>query len=79
MDRIGGWEEENWVGARFAACMWSTQESSDMQWSKNNVQNYRLLIFRSILDAVNWVCDGALDDHVWVSELTLSCQEAKVL
>ena len=22
MDRIGGWEEETWVGSRFAACMW---------------------------------------------------------
>ena len=25
------------------------------------------------------MCDDALDDHVWVSELTISCQEAKVL
>ena len=29
--------------------------------------------------AVSWVCDDALDDHVWVSELTMSCREAKVL
>ena len=28
---------------------------------------------------VSWVCDDALDDHVWVSELTISYQEAKVL
>ena len=41
--------------------------------------NYRLLPFRSIWEAVNWVCDDALDDHVWVSELTISCQKAKVL
>ena len=25
------------------------------------------------------MCDDALDEHVWVSELTISCQEAKVL
>ena len=31
------------------------------------------------MEAANWVCDDALDDHVWVSELTISCQEAKVL
>ena len=43
------------------------------------MRNYRLLKFRSIVEAVNWVCDDALDDHVRVSELTISCQEAKVL
>ena len=31
------------------------------------------------MEAVNCVCDVALDEHVWVSELTISCQEAKVL
>ena len=31
------------------------------------------------MEAVNWVCDDALDDHVWVDEQTISCQEAKVL
>ena len=46
---------------------------------QNNMLNYRLLQFRSIREAVNWVCDDALDDHVWVSELTISCQKAKVL
>ena len=34
---------------------------------------------RPFLEAVNWVCDDALDEHVWVSELATSCQEAKVL
>ena len=43
------------------------------------MQEYRLLKFRSLMEAVSWVCDDALDDHVWVSELTISCQEAKVL
>ena len=31
------------------------------------------------MEAVNWVCDYALDDHVWVSELTISCQGAQIL
>ena len=43
------------------------------------MQNYRLLKFRSVMKAVNWVCDNALDEHMKVSELTISCQEAKVL
>ena len=43
------------------------------------MQEYKLLKVRSIMEAVNWVCDDALDDHEWVSELTISCEEAKVL
>ena len=31
------------------------------------------------MEEVNLVCDDALDDNVWVSELTISCHEAKVL
>ena len=31
------------------------------------------------MEAVNLVCDDALDDHVWENERTISCQEAKVL
>ena len=37
-------------------------ESSDVQWSKQHAE----------------LCDDAPDEHVWVSELTISCQEAKV-
>ena len=31
------------------------------------------------MEAVSWVCDDALDEHLWVSEHTISCQEAKVV
>ena len=31
------------------------------------------------MDAVNWVCDDAVDEHVWVSKQTISLQEAEVL
>ena len=44
---------------------------------QNHIQYYRLLKFRSIIEAANWVCDDALDGHMRVSELTISCQEAK--
>ena len=46
---------------------------------QSHMQNYRLLKFRSIMEAVSWVFDDVLDEHVWVSELTISCQEAEVL
>ena len=31
------------------------------------------------METINWVCDDVLDEHVWVSEQTLSLQETKVL
>ena len=78
MDKVGGWEEEYWVGSRFAACMWIFTKAVICN-AQNHMQNYRLLEFKSIMEAENWVCDDALGRHMCVSELTISCEEAKVL
>ena len=51
-------------------------ERSEMQC---HMQNNSLLKFRSIMEAVNWVHDDVLEEHVWVSELTMLFQETKVL
>ena len=69
MDKIGGWEEENWVVSRFAASMWIYTKTVKCNGQKQHA---------GLQVAVKWVCD-ALDDHVWVFELTKSCQEAKFL
>ena len=31
------------------------------------------------MESVNWVCEDALEDHEWVSELTISMHEDEVL
>ena len=31
------------------------------------------------MEGVKWVCGDALEDHEWVSELTISRQETEVL
>ena len=49
MDKIGGWEEENRVRSRYAANMWIYTKSVTCN-GENNMHNYRLLKFRSILD-----------------------------
>ena len=46
---------------------------------QNNMQNCRLFKFRSEKEAVYWLSDVAVVEIVWVSELTISCQETKVL
>ena len=66
------------MGSRFAAIMWMFSKAVICN-GQNHMHDYRLLKFRSIVEAVNGVCDDALEEHVWVSELTISLQEAKVL
>ena len=46
---------------------------------QNHMQNKGIFKLRSFPGAVNWVCDDALDEHVWVSEQTFSSQEVVVL
>ena len=83
MDRVGGWEEEdgeqeNWVGPRFAASMWIYTKAV-MCNVQNHMQNFRIFKLSSIKEAVNGMCDDAFDEHVWVSEGTISLHKTKVL
>ena len=65
--RIGGWEEEAGLGSRFAASMRIYTKAV----GQKNMQNYRLVKLRSIVEAVNWrammpltACVGVGDDHL---------------
>ena len=79
MDKIGRWvEEETWVGSRFAACMWIYTKAV-LGDGQENTQEYLRRQIRSIMEGVNLVCDDALEDHEWVSELNISIQETEVL
>ena len=78
MDEICGWrEEQNWVGSLFAACMWI--------WTKavlcdehDATQEYKRRRMLSIMESVKCVCEAALDEHEWVSPLTISLREEVV-
>ena len=63
MDRIGGWEEgdeqKNW------ASLWIYTKAVACN-EQRHVQTFRIKKLSSIMEAVNWVCDDALDDHTWV-------------
>ena len=79
--KIGRREEENGVVSRFAASMWIHTKAVICN-GRNHMQNYKLFRFckfRSIMELANRVFDDPLDEHEWVSELTISCQEVKVL
>ena len=79
MDKIGGWrEEQKWVGSLFAACLWICTEAVLCD-ELDSTQEYLRRRMLSIMESVNWVCDEALEEHEWVSPLTISLKEEEVL
>ena len=51
------------VGPRFAACMWIYTKAVLCDGQE------------STMESVIWVCKVALEDHGWVSELTISVRK----
>ena len=75
MDAVCGWEdEEKIVGSKFAACMWIyTKEvltrGHILNREKEEYLKKRMMF---IMLCTNWVSAGALEDHEWVSESTIT-------
>ena len=79
VDKIEEWEEEEkLVGSRFAARMWIYTKAVLCD-GPEDTQKYLRRRFVSIMEGLNWVCNDALEDNEWVSELTISMQENEVL
>ena len=78
MDKIEGWEEEEWVGSRCAACM-RIYTKAVLCDGQESTQEYLRQRFVAIRESVSWVCEDALVDHACVTELTISMQENEVL
>ena len=58
--------------------MW-TKTKAGICNGQNHMQNYRVLKVRSIMEAVIWVCDDALDELLWVSGLPSHVKYGKKL
>ena len=66
-----------WVQDSLRACG-STQKPSSVT-DRVTCKTSGSFKLKSILEAVNSVCDDAIHDHVWVSDKTRALQEAQVL
>ena len=77
MDKICGWgDEQQWIGSLFAACMW-IQTKAVLCVEHDSTQEYLKTRMLSIMESVNWVCEDALEEHEWVSPLTISLKKKK--
>ena len=78
LGKICGWQdEEKLVCSVFAACMWIYTKGVLTEWGKPTpeMQEYLKRRMLSFVLCVNWVCEGAFDDHEWVSVSTIAMQE----
>ena len=78
MDRIEGWEEEQLVGSRFAACVWICTKAVLCD-GQDSTQDYLRRRLSTIMESVGCVCEEAMEGHELVSELTISMQESENL
>ena len=81
MDKIERWKEEDdeeMVWFQFRSVRVDLHKKAVICNGQGNTHVCLMQRFRSVMEGVNWVCDDALEDHVWVSELTISRQETEV-
>ena len=71
MDKVEGWIEEQWVGARLAACMWIYTVCVLCE-GQESTQEYLKPRFVVIRESDSWVCEDAMKDDEWVTELTVT-------
>ena len=73
MDKVGGWNEEKWVGSKFAACMWMHTKAVPCDG-----RDLRQML-RIITECVSWACKDFMWEHVCVTEPTFSGRENDIL
>ena len=63
MDKVGGWNEENWVGSNFAACMWIYSIAVLSNGRRCEPPLDLDFIQGIIVESVTWVTEGSLWEH----------------
>ena len=74
MDKVGGWNEEDWVESKFAAGMWIYTKAVLCDGRGRPPQDLRQML-RIIMECVSWVCEDFLWEHEWVTEPNVFCKE----
>ena len=78
MDKAEGWNEEEGVGLRLAACMW-IYTKAELCDGRGPTQENRRGKLSTIMESVSWVCEDALRDHEWVTELNAILKENEIV
>ena len=78
MDKDEEWNEEEWVGSKFAACMWIYTQAVLCDGHRRPPQDLRQMLV-IIMECESWVCEDALWEHEWVTEPNVLWKENDIL
>ena len=78
MDKVEGWNEEKWVGSKFAECLWIYTQAVLCDGHRRPPQDLRQMLV-IITECVSWVCEDALCEHEWVMEPNVLWKENDIL
>ena len=78
MDKVEGWNEEEWVGSKFAACMWIYTKAVLCDGHRRPPQDLRQM-FDIIMECLSCLCEAALWKHEWVTEPNVLRKENDIL
>ena len=67
MDKVEGWNEEEWVGSYLAACMWIYTKAVLCDGRNRDPPLDLQLILAIIMESVSWVTEDSLWDHEWIT------------
>ena len=78
MDKVEGWNEEQWVGSKFAARMWIYTKAVMCGGRGRPPQDLRQML-RIIMECVRWATEDFLWEHEWVTEPSVLWKENDML
>ena len=74
MDKVEGWNEEEWVGSYLAACMWFFTKVVLCDERRRDPPLDLQIVLGIIVEIVHWVTEDSLWEHEWIDQC---CHERK--
>ena len=68
MDKVEGWNEEEWVGSNQAASTWIYTKAVFCDGRKRDPPSDLQPLLTIPVESVNWVTEDSLWDHEWITE-----------
>ena len=78
IDKVEVRNEEKWVGSKFVACMWVYFKAVLCDGQGPTPGDLRRIL-AIIRECVSWVCEDALCEHEWVTELDVILKDNDIL
>ena len=78
VDKVEGWNEEEWVVSKFDASMWIYTKAVLCDGRGRPPQDLRQML-KNIIECASWVTEDFLWEHEWVTEPNVLWKENDIL